>query len=71
MRNRYNHLTRDLQQKAENRFKPALKLCLNELEQLHYFYHCDCHKLGPGTKEHPTCPTWHAITEAKEALGLK
>lgn len=75
IRNRYNYLTRDLQRKASderaaNRYVPALRLCLEELEQIHDFLYPECHKEGPGTELHPTCPSHEAMAAARKALGI-
>lgn len=67
LRNRYNYLSRDLQnraaeERAANKYRAALKLCLLEIEQFHHLAYADC-KGG--------CPAHEAMSAAKKALGLK
>lgn len=65
MRNRYNYLTRDLQNRAAGeraaiRYVPALEACLKEIEQ---FHNCAYPKCDGG------CPAHAAMALARTALG--
>lgn len=63
----YNYLTRDLQRKAAeeraaNRFRRPLELCLKEIEEFHHTAYPKCQG---------GCPAHEAMAAARTALGIK
>lgn len=66
VRNRFNRASREFAQLAErercvNKYEPALRLCLLEIEQFHSTAYPKCEG---------GCPAHQAIAEARKALGM-
>ncbi len=67
IRNRFNAHGRELQQLAERarartRYEPALRLCLQEIEQFHSTAYPKCEG---------GCPAHQSIAAARKALGME